>query len=68
MSTEQARADQKAYVAAMVADKLHAAIAIEKRYGLFGYSPEIVSVGLAAACDGKDVQAAVDAYLEGDAS
>lgn len=40
---------------------------IEQKYGLFGYPPELVSVGLRAAADGLDVEEAVEAYLEGGA-
>ncbi|MNL77577.1 hypothetical protein D3C87_2037940 [compost metagenome] len=39
---------------------------IEQEHGLYGYPPEIVSVGLHAAAEGRDVAAAVDAHLAGD--
>lgn len=40
---------------------------IEQKYGLFGYPPELVSVGLRAAADGLDAEEAVSDYLEGGA-
>lgn len=57
--------DAAAYMKAMIAGQVDACIRIEQRHGLFGYPPEIVSVGLAAADKGEDVHAAVDAYLAG---
>lgn len=50
---------------AMIAGQIDTCIRIEQRHGLFGYPPEVVSVGLAAADKGEDVDAAVDAYLAG---
>lgn len=40
-------------------------LTIEKKYGLDGYPPEIVSVGLRAALNGEDVFDAVDNYTSG---
>lgn len=56
-------ADRAAYAQAMRRNDLHACTQIEQRYGLFGYPPEIVSVGLSAAAAGQDVDVAVTAYL-----
>ena len=42
----------------------HACLLIERQYGLDGYPPEIVMVGLNAAARGEDQHAAVDAYME----
>ena len=40
---------------------------IEQKYGLDGYPPELVSVGLRAAAEGRDPHEAVEAYIEGGA-
>ena len=62
---DQARADMVAYAKALAAGRHQQALQIEQRYELDGYPPEIVSVGLRAAVDGRDHQAAVEDYLEG---
>lgn len=36
---------------------------IERQHGLDGYPPELVSVGLKAIDEGKDGEAAVEAYI-----
>ena len=41
-------------------------IHIEQKTGLFGYPPELVTLGLAAIRDGKDPHEAIDAYVEGE--
>lgn len=41
-------------------------IRIEKETGLFGYPPELVTLGLAAIREGKDPHEAIDAYVEGE--
>lgn len=57
--------DRDAYAKAM-AEGLHdVCMAIEKRYDLFGYPPYLVSIGLAAACEGRDALNAVEAHLDG---
>ena len=61
MSTDATR-----YVRAMIDSDLETLIRIEKKHGLFGYSPEIVTVGLKAIADGKDADEAIDAYLAGE--
>ena len=58
--------DRAAYANAMRRNDLNACIAIEQRYGLFGYDPETVSVGLLAAAAGRDVALAVTAHLQGE--
>lgn len=63
---DQAREDLVAYGKAMVSGNTDAAIRIEKRWDLFGYPQEIVSIGLHAAADGKDHMQAVDEYMEED--
>jgi hypothetical protein len=54
------------YTKAMVAGKTSLCISIEERHGLYGYPPDVVSVGLKAFDEGDDVDAAVDAYLRGE--
>lgn len=61
---QSALADREAYSKAMIRNDLHTCVEIEQRYGLYGYPPELVSVGLNAACEGKDPQQAVDDYIE----
>lgn len=64
MSAE-ATQDLIRYGRAMAALNGHLVCAgIERKYGLFGYPPEIVSVGLRAAAAGHDASQAVDEYLE----
>lgn len=55
--------EAKRYSAAMVAGQDHVCIAIEQEHGLFGYPPELVSVGLRAVDEGKDADEAIDAYV-----
>jgi hypothetical protein len=50
-------------MAAMVAGQDRVCIAIEQEHGLFGYPPELVSVGLRAIDEGKDADEAIDAYI-----
>jgi hypothetical protein len=61
---DTARADLVAYAKSLVTGNTEAAIRIEKRWDLFGYPPQIVSIGLHAAAEGKDHMQAVDEYLE----
>ena len=61
---EQAVADVATYHRALLAGADGACLRIEEKYGLFGYPPEIVSVGLKAAAEGMDVDEAVADYLE----
>ena len=60
----EAVVDRDAYSKAMIRNDLNTCVAIEQRYGLYGYPLELVSVGLNAACEGKDPQQAVDDYIE----
>ena len=59
--------DLQRYTDAMAANHLDECIRIEQQFGLYGYTPEIVSVGLAAAEKGERVGEAVDRFLEGGA-
>lgn len=58
-------ADVGAYAQALRRDDLNACTAIEKRYDLFGWPPAVVSVGLHAAAQGRDINAAIEAHLNG---
>lgn len=59
----QAASDKDAYVKAMISGDTDTCIAIEKKHGLFGYSPEHVCIGLTAADYGKNAEEAVEDYL-----
>jgi hypothetical protein len=61
---DDARADLVHYAKALVANRIEEAIAIEKKYDLHGLPPELVSVGLHAAAEGRDALAAVDEHME----
>lgn len=63
-SQDQARADLVAYHKAVIAGRTAQALAIEQRYDLAGYPPRVVSIGLAAAAEGRDHHAAIDEHLE----
>lgn len=67
-TVDRARADLVAYAKALVTGNTEAAIRIEKRYDLFGYPPQIVSIALHAAAEGRDHMEAVDEYLEDEES
>lgn len=55
--------DLQAYTRAICEGRIDACIRIEQRHDLYGYPPEVVCVGLAAADKGEDVGKAVDYYL-----
>lgn len=55
------------YMGAMIRGRVDICTSIEIKYDLFGYSPEVVSIGLAAADRGQDVHEAVKDYLNGEA-
>lgn len=57
-------ADFVAYGAAMKRDDLTACIDIERRWGLFCYPPDVVSVGLKAAAEGRDISVAIAALQQ----
>ena len=56
--------ESQRYVKAMVDGNDAVMFALETKHGLFGYPPELVSVGLAAVDRGEDPNTAVEAYLE----
>ena len=58
-SMKKARIDQRNYVKALINGDLSLCMSIEQYYELFGYSPEIVCIGLAAAVRGEDIDAAI---------
>jgi hypothetical protein len=64
MSNHEAIADRDAYSKAMIRNDLNTCVDIEQRYGLYGYPPELVSVGLNAACEGKDSDQAIADYID----
>lgn len=55
--------DLAAYVKAMLANNDEACLRIEFRYGLDGYSPQTVMIGLNAAVHGKDAHEAISAFF-----
>lgn len=52
------------YAAMRRRDGLDECMRIEQDAGLFGYPPELVSVGLKAIDDGRDPDEAIAAYME----
>jgi len=52
------------YWQAMVEGNTQRCYAIEKVYGLDGYTPELVSIGLVAIEKGIDPGEAIDKYLD----
>jgi hypothetical protein len=54
-----------AYIKAMIAGRDGECGRIEQAHGLYGYPPEIVSVGLAAVDEGRDASQAIDDYING---
>lgn len=51
------------YMNALIAGQTVRCCNIEQKYGLFGYPPEIVSVGLKAVDEGLDPHEAIAAYM-----
>ena len=58
--------DAVRYVRAMIDSDLDTLVRIEQKHDLYGYSPEIVTIGLKAIADGKDAHEAIEAYLAGE--
>lgn len=63
---DEARADLIQYHRALITNRTSYALQIEQKYLLDGYPPQIVSIGLQAASEGRDHLAAIDEYLEGE--
>lgn len=66
MTIDEAKADKSAYFKAMMANHTGTCFQIEQKYGLDGYPPEVVSVGLAAACLGENAADAAARYCNPD--
>jgi hypothetical protein len=58
--------DAQRYVHAMINSDHDTLVRIEQKHGLFGYPPEVVTIGLRAIADGKDGHAAIDAHIDGE--
>lgn len=52
------------YIKAMITANLDVCAAIEQKYDLYGYPPEIVTAALKAIDDGEDHYAVIDSYLD----
>lgn len=61
---DQARFDLVAYHRALITNRLQAAVAIEKKYELYGLPPELVSIGLEAVSRGLDPFDAIEKPME----
>jgi hypothetical protein len=55
------------YSKAMCANYIDMCIAIEQKYDLYGYPPNIVSIALAAIDKGDDPYDVLESYFEGNA-
>jgi len=58
------KTDAQRYAAAMISGDPDTCIAIEKRNDLYGYPPQLVSIGLYAIEEGRDPHEAIDAFIE----
>ena len=63
LNSSDANHDLRAYGRAMRSGSDAAAVAIEKRWGLYGYTPEIVSTVLSCVATGLTLDAAIDEAL-----
>ena len=61
-SRSEIRHDLVEYHRALITNRLHIAAAIEKKYLLHGRPPQLVSIGLEAAADGRDYLALVEEH------
>lgn len=59
------KSDLERYFDAMRDGNIDACARIEQKHDLYGYPPELVSVGLKAVQDGKDKDLAVAEYMDG---
>jgi len=55
--------DSEIYFKAMLTGSHETCSRIEQKHDLYGYPPELVSVGLNAVAEGKDAHEAIDAYM-----
>ena len=58
------KTDTERYAAAMISGHVDTCIAIEKRNDLYGYPPQLVSIGLRAIEEGSDPHEAIEAFIE----
>ena len=63
---EEAKADKTTYFKAMMANHTGTCLCIERKYGLEGYPPEVVTAGLNAACQGENAADAAAHYCDPD--
>lgn len=56
--------DAEVYFKAMIDGRIDICARIEQRHDLYGYPPELVTVGLKAVAEGKDAHEAIDAYMK----
>lgn len=57
------KTDAQRYAAAMISGNSDTCIAIEKRNDLYGYPPELVSIGLLAIEEGRDPHEEIEAAM-----
>ncbi|OZI23719.1 hypothetical protein CAL26_09820 [Bordetella genomosp. 9] len=57
--------DLNRYTRAMIAGHIDTCAEIEKRHDLYGYPPELVTVGLEAIAKGKEPHEAINQYCNG---
>jgi hypothetical protein len=60
LTPELAESDLKRYARALRQGSIDTAIDIERAWGLFGYTPEIVSTVLACVATGLPLESAID--------
>lgn len=58
--------DLDRYAKAMIRGDTATCISIERVHDLFGYPPDLVSVGLRAVADCADPHTAIERYMQGD--
>ena len=58
--------DSERYVKAMIKGDTALCVLLEELYGLYGYPPELVSIGIKAAESGEDPQEAILKYISGE--
>jgi hypothetical protein len=63
---EQAKADLDRYLKAFTQNAISICVAVEKRWGLYGYPPSVVTQILAAVANGEDHGAAEDHAIGAD--
>lgn len=56
--------DREKYISAIIRSDIECCIRIEKEHGLFGYTPELVCIGLSAIAQGQNAIDAIESYTE----